>query len=123
MIEVKDLNGEYNKGFSIWHCNCEFELKNFRIRCSDGLGGCGVSHLYEWLDNENHDINIIEEVLLYVEKYLLSLDVGCIFCQVGQPFYKSNLVKVLEKLDYTYIEYKNPRHNNDLQRMYYKEIV
>jgi hypothetical protein len=122
MVKVKELEKNYNNGFKAWHCNNEFSLNKFKIRCSDMVGGCGASNLYKWVNYENAEPKDILEVLQYIEDYLLSYDVGIIFCQVGKTFYDSNFCKVLEELEYKYIKYINPRHGDDTQRMYYKDI-
>lgn len=122
-IKVENLNNNYDKGFKNWHKHLKYSLNGFYIRCSDMIGGCGASNLYNWSNYKDKKCEDIEEVLLRIEKDLKRNGVGCIFVQVGDNYYKSNFTKSLRNLNYKYNQYINYRHGNDCtQRMYYKKL-
>ena len=77
---------------------------------SDSVGGCGIQHLYEWV---NYCTKLdIGDLLRYIIKDLHK-GVGLLTCQVGQDYNDTLLVKELIKEGFELIEYNNYQHNKD----------
>lgn len=126
-IELNTHNKENNR----WHSNIKIKNKGYSIYLSNTPSGCGQMILHNWAYSTNKIL--LKESLLYILniiqnkkgiiddlKYASPLDVGSIITTVGENYYNSEQVEILEEVGFKCIsEYINPRHSSTYkQRLY-----
>lgn len=109
IIKKELTHGPYEKGYRQWHKHILYECEetSASLKISDSIAGCGVQHIYGWLNSYNNEA--IVDILKYCIKDL-HFGVGFVTCQVGSSFNNSLLVKGLLELGFKDNQYSNYQH-------------
>tara|TARA_R110001632_G_scaffold11547_1_gene41467 strand:+ start:2789 stop:3241 length:453 start_codon:yes stop_codon:yes gene_type:complete len=131
-----------------WHGELKVRVGDASFNITTNAGGCGAMIMSNWAQTcddvslEEEEIEEIEEDLnefleiitkhkgnieffpggeeIQEDEYISSLDIGSITALVGQNYFNSTFVKILENVGFkSLVEYPNPRHGmNYTQKLY-----
>lgn len=113
-----------------WHTNIKVVNNRDEIYLSNNPSGCGQMILHGWAYWNNNETlkESLEYILDIIQNnngeiknidYFNRLDIGSIITTAGQSYYNTEKLSILEEVGFEQIsQYKNPRHNNDTQRLY-----